>query len=181
MAYNGKMVKATIDQPSDVVSVFGSKASWFDISGHGQDKWCTEEGAFVVQKVIAAAELCDGDLDLFVISPFRVVAQKMRAALRLEVSRLAASGMKDPTSWISDSVGTVHTFQGKEAETVILLLGAPNLNQDGARRWAANNMNLMNVAVSRSKRNFYVVGNKSLWVEIGQMPLINREIKKTLN
>ena len=181
LAYNGKMVKATVDQPTKVANIFGSKASWFDIRGNGQDKWCAEEGEFVVQRILEAASQVRPDLDLFVITPFRIVAQRMRDRLRQEAGRLSQYGIKDTKSWIDNNVGTVHTFQGKEAETVIFLLGAPNSNQHGARNWAASSVNLLNVAVSRAKRNFYIVGNQSLWAQVGQMPLLMREINKVSN
>ena len=105
----------------------------------------------------------------------------MRDRLRQEAGRLSQYGIKDTKSWIDNNVGTVHTFQGKEAETVIFLLGAPNSNQHGARNWAASSVNLLNVAVSRAKRNFYIVGNQSLWAQVGQMPLLMREINKVSN
>lgn len=105
----------------------------------------------------------------------------MRDRLRQEAELLSQYGIKDTKSWIDNRVGTVHTFQGKEAETVIFLLGAPNSNQYGARNWAASSVNLLNVAVSRAKRNFYIVGNKALWAEVGQIPLFLREINKVSN
>ena len=94
--------------------------------------------------------------------------------MRQDSDALKRRGIADPERWISDSIGTVHTFQGKEATAVILLLGAPDPAQGGARNWATTNINLLNVAVSRAKQNFYVVGNKSLWGNLGHMKLITR-------
>jgi superfamily I DNA and/or RNA helicase len=66
-------------------------------------------------------------------------------------------------SWAYEQIGTVHTFQGREAEAVIFLLGAPNEAQNSAQSWAGDPPNIVNVAVTRAKRRLYVVGNRQLW------------------
>jgi hypothetical protein len=47
------------------------------------------------------------------------------------------------------------------------VLGAPAQSQTGARGWAGDKPNLLNVAVSRAKEALYVVGNRPLWREAG--------------
>ena len=49
------------------------------------------------------------------------------------------------------NVGTVHTFQGKEAPIVFFVLGADR-QSSGAARWAVTEANIMNVAATRAKR-----------------------------
>ena len=71
----------------------------------------------------------------------------------------------DASSWIHDRIGTVHTVQGREAEAVILVLGATRADQKGTRNWAGRTPNLLNVAVTRAKEVIYVIGNKTLWKE----------------
>jgi len=178
LAYNGKMVKATQSKTTDVSQVFGGSTNWFDIKGVAQDKWCPASGDFITEKILRAIELKGESLDLFVISPFRIAAQNMQERILKERMKLSANGISNPNMWVSKNIGTVHTFQGREAETVIFLLGAPNDNQNGARNWAASSINLLNVAASRAKNNFYIVGNQLLWSETGKMPLIAKEIKK---
>nr|WP_307832923.1 AAA domain-containing protein [Azospirillum argentinense] len=64
------------------------------------------------------------------------------------------------------SVGTVHTFQGGEAQTVVLLLGGNPARERGIA-WAAEKPNLLNVAATRAKARFYIVGDKAIWTRLG--------------
>lgn len=61
-------------------------------------------------------------------------------------------------------MGTIHTFQGKEAPIVFLVLGADK-NSSGAASWAVREPNMMNVAATRAKEEFYVIGDKSLYLK----------------
>lgn len=69
--------------------------------------------------------------------------------------------------WGNNRVGTIHTVQGREADTVILVLGAPKASQSGARSWAAGTPNIFNVAVSRAKQDLYVIGSHGAWSGVG--------------
>lgn len=64
--------------------------------------------------------------------------------------------------WLQERVGTVHTFQGKEEDIVVMVLGADTEHR-GAASWAASRPNLLNVALTRAKRRFYIVGDRTLW------------------
>lgn len=62
--------------------------------------------------------------DLFIISPFKSAAADMKELLKRTRGQWASHiPPKEFDKWVKRSVGTVHTFQGKEAESVILLLG----------------------------------------------------------
>lgn len=61
-------------------------------------------------------------------------------------------------------IGTVHIFQGKEADEVIFLLGCdPGEGAKGAVRWV--NRNIVNVAATRAKFRLYVIGDEDAWKE----------------
>ena len=70
-------------------------------------------------------------------------------------------------NWVNERVGTIYTVQGREAEAVIFVLGAPDAAQTGARGWAGSRPNLLNVAATRAKEALYVIGNRDLWCRAG--------------
>ena len=78
--------------------------------------------------------------------------------------------------WCDKRIGTVHTFQGKEEDTVLLVLGADR-EHSGAAQWAASKPNLLNVAITRAKRRFYVIGERSLWESLPYFEAAAQELK----
>jgi superfamily I DNA and/or RNA helicase len=68
-------------------------------------------------------------------------------------------------------VGTVHTFQGREHEVVILVLGG---GTPGARQWAAGTPHLLNVAITRARDRLYVIGDRAAWQTVGFARYLDR-------
>ena len=112
--------------------------------------------------------------DLYIVTPFVVVQDNMRKML-IE-SHLLADWVtdSDPRRWVYEHVGTVHTVQGREAEAVFFILGAPNAEQTGARNWAGGRPNLLNVAATRAKEALYVIGNRKLWKKAGVFQTLDK-------
>ncbi len=100
----------------------------------------------------------------------------MRQLLRTEPELFKAFGV-DERKWLDERVGTIHTFQGKEAEAVIAVLGAPMTSQNGARRWAGSTPNILNVMVSRAKSRLYVVGSHAAWSGVGHFAELARHVR----
>jgi hypothetical protein len=166
LAYSGLMVHAVGSRTSPIRDVLGA-SHWLDITpDQTTDKWSEREGDAVIGLL---RRLADADvsapLDLYIVSPFRIVAQRMRE--RLAKSGLLPRWTGDPWRWTRERIGTVHTVQGREADSVVFVLGAALPSQGGARSWAAGSVNLLNVAVTRAEENIYVVGNRSVWKEMG--------------
>ena len=70
----------------------------------------------------------------------------------------------DVASFSEHNIGTVHTFQGKEASTVILCTSASNIrNKQGGITWVNSKPNLLNVAVTRAQHHLLVIGNQKDW------------------
>ncbi len=117
--------------------------------------------------------LVGGMPNAFVISPFRGVVNALRELL-LRDEYVGRFGRADPaitrdvltefagTTRKPAKVGTVHAVQGKEAPTVMLLLGG-NVGSSGAVKWAGSAPNLLNVAATRAQSRLYVVGPHAMW------------------
>ena len=142
------------------------ESRWIDVRGGATGKWCAEEGEVVVRLLKELAKKGLEKPDIFCITPFRDVAQQLRRRMKSEHALLHKLS-NEPNEWLGGRIGTVHTFQGKEAEAVILVLGAQDGGQIGARQWAGSPANLINVAVSRAKQVLYVVGNRDAWSKAG--------------
>lgn len=98
---------------------------------------------------------------LYVISPFREARDKIRQVAG-----------HTPQTWRDQSIGTVHTFQGKQADCVILVLGG---RSSGARQWASEPANLLNVAATRAKESLIVVGSHARWEKlVGPLATLHR-------
>ena len=173
VAYSGMMVSAKLPKPSPIRDVLGP-SRWIHVEGSGEDKWCQEEGDEVLRLLlqIAAVHVLP---ELYIITPFVIVADRLRQIVR-DSGVLNGWVEEDPWRWTNERIGTVHTVQGREAEAVILALGAPYPAQTGARGWAGGRPNLLNVAVTRAKEVIYVIGNRELWREAG----VFRDLDKRL-
>lgn len=146
IAYSGQMVKATKDSLQDG---YIGNSTWFHIVSNEppiNKHVLTEELALLDEK-INALRATGFNGEIFVISPFKSVANVCVSEYRYK------SGI---------SCGTIHRFQGKEADVVSLVLGG-NPHSQGARNWVARNPNMLNVALTRAKKRFYVIGNRNLW------------------
>jgi hypothetical protein len=165
IAYRGTMVSATVPGSSPIGEVLGESA-WFDQPSIAASKWSPEEGK-VARELLECLLSCGlSSPDIYFITPFRIIGQRLRELLA-NAPEIRGRLPANPWNWVRERVGTVHTFQGKEAEAVVLVLGASGPGDAGARRWAGKTPNLLNVAVSRAKRRLYVIGNREAWQGVG--------------
>lgn len=163
IAYENLMVQAKAVKSSTIRDILGP-SRWINVEGRGQEKWCPQEGDALLALL---RQLRDRECnpDFYVVTPFVVVQDRMREVLR--TSGLLDGWVENPYQWVRDRIGTVHTVQGREAEAVFFILGAPDAEQRGARGWAGGRPNLLNVAATRAKEALYVVGNRNLWKTAG--------------
>jgi superfamily I DNA and/or RNA helicase len=153
IAYQGSMVQ-------NVLSVQGKSAScWYHVVGEVKDRhYVPEQGEFVVEWIRKYVKEHRVLPDIYIISPFRKVKERIGQLILKE--KLAPR--ERLAKWVEGRVGTVHTFQGKEEEALFLVLGGDSMHQ-GAAAWASAKPNLLNVALTRAKKSVYVVGDVNLW------------------
>jgi hypothetical protein len=163
IAYDDLMVQAKRPSASSIRDLLGP-SRWIDVQGQAQDKWCPEEGK-IVMDMLEKMRASGIKPNLYIVTPFVIVADNLRKAIA--GSKLLQGWVDEPNKWPHERIGTVHTVQGREAEAVIFVLGAPLPQQTGARNWAGSSPNLLNVAVTRGKEVLYIVGNRELWAGAG--------------
>lgn len=173
IAYDGAMVPATPDRSSVIGDVLG-ESRWIDIPGVPGNGHHVHEQAVMVERMIRrlARTLPTDLMDVFVISPFRLVADSMREQLR----SLAPADNMAWRQWVREHVGTIHTAQGREADAVILLLGGdPSVRR--ALLWAGATPNILNVAVSRAQERLYVVGDAAAWSTVPYFSTLHARLR----
>lgn len=104
---------------------------------------------------------------LYLISPFKAIkAGITKGILDLDwakgAQRIEPPKKQELKKWCRERVGTVHTFQGKEEDSVLMVLGA-DWRHAGSADWACAKPNILNVALTRARRRFYLVGDRELW------------------
>lgn len=174
IAYGNSMVYAKHRNDSAIRECLGS-SKWFDIQGEALDKWCPEEGQKVLE-LLGTLKNAGIQPNLYIVTPFRVVANNLCKIIK-DSHILESWITTDSYSWLNERVGTIHTAQGREAEAVILVLGAQGSDQDGSRVWVGKFPNILNVAVTRAKEVIYVIGNRDLWKEVGVFRELDSKIK----
>ena len=137
---------------------------WFDVGGGAKDKFVPEQADYLKEELQKRHEEFD---DIYVITPFKNVSVQL-------AKELDKIGFTKRENGKPINVGTVHTFQGKENKIVYFVLGADNMSE-GAARWAVSEPNILNVAATRAKEEFYIIGDKSLY-KATQSPIIRDTI-----
>ena len=154
IAYGGKMIHAVSgDAPLEIGGVNPGKSSWVNLGGKLTGRHLVPDQVRLVAETLEAWRVHCANPPLYIITPFRDI----RDALR---QRLQQEGWH--REWSEEHVGTVHTFQGKEADMVWLVLGCGRARPGGAR-WAASKPNLLNVALTRARSRIFIIGELELW------------------
>jgi len=168
IAYQDKMVFGLENRrPAGDAPPFYGDSAWIDVRGRVAGKQTVAEQTDFIVDVLTATYRRDGALpDLYIISPFKEIKNNLRQALTHAVWVDPLGNMRSPplrlSRWLRERIGTVHTFQGKEEDIVFMVLGA-DADHSGAAAWAASKPNLLNVALTRAKRRFCIVGDRTLW------------------
>ena len=164
LSYDGTMKQQTAAPKEDRKRTFIlDKSCWIDVSGAEnsgkKDHFVKAQGELVLKLLARKFKRDSSDIQrLFIITPFTSVKDGMTEMIKK--SELCG---KEPRvrKWLNaNNIGTVHTFQGQGTDEVIFLLGCDSKSM-GAVNWVNNN--IVNVAATRAKFRFYMIGDKSVW------------------
>jgi len=183
VAYNNRMFCKTHEPEHDMWFML-NKSSWFDID----DKEVGNKDHTVVKQIDLIGELLINAIkktsklpDVYIITPFLSIKRSLDKKLRHILQNYFPSMDNDGINrWISENCGTIHTFQGKEANEVLLVLGCDKHQGFGAAKWVGNKPNIINVAVSRAKYRLGVIGHYNLWNEIPYVQLVCRKLHDSI-
>lgn len=161
IAYQNKMINARHDTGIIWKDALPQKSCWFHIAGEVSDKqYVPAQGEWLLKLLTVYCEHTPHLPDLYIITPFKQIKRNLQKLIgSSDYLKLNFPNIK---KWCSTHIGTVHTFQGKEAPTVIVVLGTDDQHQ-GAANWAASKPNLLNVALTRARDRIYFIGDHKLW------------------
>lgn len=177
LSYDHIMKQQTIKPSPERERTFcRSNSGWINVVGSennttGKDHYVMAQGEKAWQLIKKAFVLSEGIPNLFVITPFKTVKNGLKKFI---LSQPECKNDSRFAEWADQNIGTVHTFQGKEADQVLFLLGCDK-NAIPAVRWV--NTNIVNVAVTRAKFRLYIIGDYTVW----QQSAIFQKVKGILD
>ena len=180
IAYDNKMVSAT--SPNIVADLDFIASGWIHVEeqpaklrGGGYANQAEADVALQLIQHLAEQQPAMLKGGVFIITPFtsmkkelvrawnRIAKDECNHAWMMQAFGKAAANKKI-ADFCNDHIGTVHTFQGKEASTVIFCAAASEVRKKaGGIKWVNSKPNLLNVAVTRAKAHLFVLGNKNDW------------------
>lgn len=169
ISYNGIMKQQTREPDAKKESSFVyEKSQWINVTGKekGNKNHFVETQAQKVCEILEKSFSKSENHNLYIISPFTSVVDGMKAYIKAYKKNTVGTTLnRCEMEWLERNIGTVHTFQGKEANEVIFLLGCDTSPEArGAVNWVNNN--IVNVAVTRAKYRLYVIDDEKAWQEL---------------
>ncbi|MFI6575813.1 AAA domain-containing protein [Nocardiopsis sp. NPDC050513] len=151
--YGGRLSVRT--PTPELVAPADPAVTWIDVKGATDrpgDRSCrnVKEAEQVVELLLRLRGELPGDATIGVVTPFRAQLTEIHGQLAPH----APKGVE---------VGTVHTFQGRECDVVVISPAASAGVRRSTGQWAQRQQNLWNVAVTRAKSRLYVVGDLDYW------------------
>ena len=121
--------------------------------GHADDYILEGEVDAAVEAVVDLLENRGFDGEVGVVCPFRAMVDRIRDRIeqRVRTPLIKAANLE---------VNTVHKFQGDERDVIVYVMGVHPQMPRGTRWFLAENRNLFNVALSRARAAFVVIGDK---------------------
>ncbi|MDY5482568.1 MAG: AAA domain-containing protein [Veillonella caviae] len=172
LSYGGFMINKTINSKEPIEPCRESCWITYDASNiestTGKDRYIQVQGQIAFELIQKLRARNTKFKDIFIITPFTSVAYGFKKYIK-SISDDTVNWTKEDNKkdWLNDNIGTVHTFQGKEAKVVIYMLGCQSDGSaNGAIKWV--NANNVNVALTRAKEYVYVIGDATKWAELNK-------------
>lgn len=171
--YNGRMIHA--DSKDDILSLsINNKLKNHEVvlkGNTGNKQYRDSHGKDLLMLLSRLMQENITLQSIYVITPFNAVKTALIELLKeTDLPAIQQPVIKitpeEVNHWAKHKIGAVNTFQGKENDTVIFVLGC-SIGEEGGAQWAASKPNLVNVALTRAKKYIFVIGNPDVW---GHLP-----------
>ena len=168
IAYNNTMFKG-IPESRDESRLF-FKTSFYHSVGSVSNRHFADSHALVVERLIKDAfAQFNKEPNIYVITPFKEISQELKNHIKKSMLFQYPEKTIDQSKalfgeWVEERIGTIHTFQGKQADSVILCLGLDERTKSSAS-WASQKPNILNVALTRAKYSFIAIGDENIWLK----------------
>ena len=131
--------------------VFSNNMIALDVRGkkHPDENFNKVEVESCIEVVKYIKEHSKDDISIAIITPFKKQKEEIK-------HRLEAEGMQNV------KVGTVHSFQGQEKDFIIFSPVIDSIESKWTVNFIGKRCNMLNVAVTRAKRQFIYLGNLSV-------------------
>ncbi len=165
---NGKKDHFVVEQGDRVLQLLDNAFKVFFDNHPELEATLTEENKSSDEDGIISEAITDNGPDLFIISPFNTVIEGLKQHLNNNLTNPAyptlSTHVLQVEDWLTDwrnvHIGTVHKFQGREANEVIVLLGC-DMNSIQSANWVKKN--IVNVAVTRARYRLVIIGDAAVW------------------
>ena len=183
ISYDNRMINKCMPDKKPIDYVL-EKNEFIDVKGQetgNGNHYVKEQGEKIIEIIKDCIEnkgikVFENSKNLYVISPFTTVIN----GLKNDIKKAFKDESEEVNNWCNTCLGTVHKFQGKEANSVILLLGCDN-NSKSSAQWAAQAANILNVAATRAKKRFAIIGDLELWGKLNffkdAKEILNKDFK----
>ncbi|MFY9589230.1 DEAD/DEAH box helicase [Rickettsia endosymbiont of Halotydeus destructor] len=185
IAYDNKMIFAASFIKSKLKEILGN-SKWIDVVDDSINQAKHESRVefnklFELLKLIFQQEKPDSLLkQIYVITMYKNFSLYVKKNIKKRILELTTNRemIRELQIFCDKNIGTIHAFQGKEADTVIMLLGAQRSCDKGTRNLMTDKPNVLNVGISRAKNNLYIIGNKAVWLKHKHMQEIDNALNK---
>lgn len=140
--YNNKMILKTKNKQSED-KFLGSNLVFIDVRGYKEKDNKNYAEAEVIKNIIKSIREKDIDSEIGVITPYSNQQHLLRKIVKDE----------------NTECGTVHKFQGKGKDIIIISLVVSSIDDQRGLSFIASDPNFLNVALTRAKSQVILVGN----------------------
>lgn len=141
--YDNRMIITKEDKPKDFME---SNVCFLDIRGVKSQSHVNQSEANVIGILVKKLTEKYEPSDIAVIAPYKNQVAVLREVIDND----------------DIQVGTVHSFQGKDKEVVVMSLTIHSERDASAKGFIGGKPNMLNVAFTRAKQQLFIVGNFSV-------------------